>query len=112
MTVKTAVHPSRENGHFDSACDLDLGQCFEQFLAVRNGARLVDLGIAHDALRIEHIGRALVHAAFVVKHAVGFTDRAMRPVIGEQRKRQPAELFGPRFKAGNGICADLQNFNV
>ena len=36
----------------------------------------------------------------------------MRPVIGKKREGNAAELLSPRFQAGNGIGADLQDFDV
>jgi hypothetical protein len=36
----------------------------------------------------------------------------MRPVVGKQGKGHAAELLGPYFEAGNGICADLQDLDV
>jgi hypothetical protein len=63
-------------------------------------------------LSIEQERRALVDAALVVEDAVGLADRAVRPVVGEQRKRQPAQLLRPDFQARNRIRADLQDFDV
>jgi len=67
---------------------------------------------ANDTLRVDEKCRARVHAAFVIEDAVRFADRAMWPVIGEQRKRNAAELLSPRFQAGYSVCADLQDFHI
>ena len=36
----------------------------------------------------------------------------MRPVIGQEGERDAAQLLSPRFQAGYGIGADLQDFDV
>ena len=90
----------------------ELAQFRQQFLALRDCARIVYLGIAHDAILVEHIGCAFVHPAFVVEHAVGFTYGAMRPVIRQQREWNSAQLFGPGFETGNGVGADLQDLDI
>ncbi len=90
----------------------DLAQALEEIFAFGDSPGLVDLGMAHDALGVEQKHRALVHAAFLVEHAVGLAYRAMRPVIREQRERQSAQLFGPGLEAGKGIGADLQDFDA
>jgi hypothetical protein len=36
----------------------------------------------------------------------------MRPEIGQQRKRQAAQLLGPGLERRNGIGAQLQDFDV
>ena len=36
----------------------------------------------------------------------------MRPVVGQERKRNAAEEFRPAFEARRGIGADLQYFDV
>jgi len=36
----------------------------------------------------------------------------MRPVVGQQRERDAAELFGPDLEAGQRVGADLQNFYI
>src|SRR6185436_161316 len=84
----------------------------EQVLALGYRARRIHLSMADDALRIDEERRARVHAAFFVEDAVGFADRAVRPVIGEQWERHPAELFDPGLQAGDGVRADLQDFHV
>jgi hypothetical protein len=91
---------------------LDLLQLRQQFRALRNGAGVIQLGVAHHAFFVQHKRRALGAASFIVQHAVGFANGAMRPVIGQQRERQATQLFGPGLEAGNGVCADLQNFDV
>ena len=90
----------------------DFGELFEQFLAFRDGARIVHFRVAHDALRIEYECRTFVHAALVVKDAVGLAYRAMRPVIRQQRERQSTQLLDPRLETGDGICADLQDLDI
>ncbi len=90
----------------------DLAERFQQFLAFRNRAGVVHLRKSNDAFVVKHIGRALVEAFFFVQHPVRLADRGMRPVVRQQRERQAAQLFGPCFEAGDGICADLQDFNV
>ena len=90
----------------------DLAERFQQFFAFGNRARFVHLGKTNNTFVVKHIGRALVETFFFVQHAVRLANRSMRPVIGQQRERQTAELFGPCLEAGDGICADLQNFNI
>src|SRR5688572_18592136 len=53
---------------------LQLLELLEQLLALRYRARLVDLHVADDALVVEHVGGALVHAALLVEDAVGLAD--------------------------------------
>jgi hypothetical protein len=36
----------------------------------------------------------------------------VRPVVGEQREGDAAELLGPYFQARNGVCADLEDLDV
>ncbi len=68
--------------------------------------------VADDSLRIDEKNRARVDTAFFIEYAVSLADRAVRPVIGEQRKRHAAELFRPRLQAGNSVRAELQDFNT
>ena len=84
----------------------------EQLFAFRNRPRLVDLRVPADTLGIDHERRALVHAALIVEDVVGFADRAVGPVVGKQWERNPAELLSPRFQAGNGVGADLEDLDV
>ena len=91
---------------------LDRLQPIEQVLAFGDRPLRIDMRMADHAGRIDQKHRARVHAAFVVENAVGLADRAVRPVIGQQRKWQTAQLFGPGLEAGNGVGADLQNLDV
>ena len=91
---------------------LQLTKLFQQVFTLRDRAGVVDLGPADLAVTVDEECRALVHAALIVEHAVGFADRAVRPVIGKERERNAAELFSPCFQAGNGVGADLQDFDV
>ena len=68
--------------------------------------------MANHALCIEQEHRTRVNAAFIVEDAVGLAHRTVRPVIGQQRKRQTAQLLCPGLEAGNGVSADLQNFDI
>ena len=68
--------------------------------------------VPDHAVLIDDECRAPVHAAFFVEYSIGFADRAVRPVVREQRKRQTTQLFRPSFQAGNGVCAELQDFCI
>lgn len=65
-----------------------------------------------DALRVHEEGRAGVDAALVAEDAVGLADGPMRPVVGEQGKRQVAELLCPDLETRNGIGADLEDLDA
>ena len=92
--------------------DLQLAQLLEQLLAFRDRPRLVHLRVAHDALRVEHVSGAPVHAPFLVEDAVGLAYRAVRPVVGKQGEGNAAQLFRPTLEAGGGVGADVQNLVV
>ena len=87
-------------------------QRFQQFLAFRDGARLVHLHPLHHAVAVEHIGGAFVEALLIIEDAVGFAGRAVWPVVRHQRERQAAQLLRPRLQAWQCIGAELQYFNV
>ena len=91
---------------------LELAEFGEEVLALGDGARLVHLRPADLPLGIDEERRALVHAALFVEHAVGFADRAVRPVVRQQGKGNAAEVLGPGLEARDGICADLQDLDV
>ena len=93
-------------------CLLNSLEALQQILALGDGARRIHLRIPDDALRIDEERRARIHAAFFIEDTVGFADRAVRPVVGEQRERQAAQLFDPDLQARYGVGADLQDFNV
>ena len=91
---------------------LELLELREEVFAFGDGSRLVDLGPADHALSIDDESRALVHAALIVEDAIGFADRAVRPVVGQEREGNAAEKFRPALETGDGVCADLQDFDV
>ena len=84
----------------------------QQFLALGYGPLRVDLGVANDALAVEDVGRALVHAALVVEDAVGLADRAVRPEVRQQGEGHAAQFFGPTLETGRGVDTELQNLAV
>jgi len=84
----------------------------EQVAALGDGAGGTHVRMPDHALGIDQEHRAAVDASFIIEDAIGFADRAVRPVIGEQGKRQPAELLRPGLEAGHGVGADLENFCV
>src|SRR5688572_6733396 len=106
---KAARRRPSVTGHWSRS---QLFQLLEQLLALRDGPRLVDLHVPDVPLAIEHVGRALVHAALLVEDAVGLAHRAVRPVVGEQGKGHAAELLGPALQARRGVGADLQDLAV
>src|ERR1051325_4969071 len=77
--------------------DLNTLQTFKQVRALGYRSLRIDVRISNHTLRIDEKCRARVHAAFVVENAIRFADRAVRPVIREQRKRNAAELLRPGF---------------
>ena len=87
-------------------------QRFQQFLALRYGARLVHLHPLHHAVAIQHVRGAFVEALLIIEDAVGFAGRTVWPVVGHQRERQAAQLFHPHFQTGYGVGADLQDLDV
>jgi hypothetical protein len=91
---------------------LKLFQLCEELGAFRDGALRVFLRPADLAFTVDDERGALVHAALVIEHAVGLTDRAVRPVVGKQGERNAAELLGPDLQAGNGVGADLEDLDV
>ena len=68
--------------------------------------------VADDALRVHQEHRARIHAALLVEHTIGLAHRAMRPVVRQQRERNATELFRPGLQAGDGVGADLEDFDV
>jgi hypothetical protein len=95
-----------------STAVLQLTKLFQQVFTLWDRAGFVDLRPADLSFSVDEECRALVHAALVVEHVVGFADRAMRPVIREEGEGDAAELVSPCFQAGNGVGADLQDFDV
>jgi hypothetical protein len=91
---------------------LELTKLFEKVFALGDRAGLVDFRPANLSFAVDNERGALVHAALVVEDVVGFTDRAVRPVVGQERERNAAELLSPCFQTGNGVGTDLQNFDV
>lgn len=65
-----------------------------------------------DAVLVHEEDRPSAHAAFIVEDAVGLADGAVRPVIGQQWKRQAAEVFRPGLQAGDGVGTELEDFDV
>lgn len=65
-----------------------------------------------DALGVQEKHRTRVYAALAVEHAVGRTDAAVGPVVRQQGEGNAAEGFRPGLQAGNGIGADLEDFDV
>ena len=43
---------------------------------------------------------------------IGLADRAVRPVIRKEREGNAAQIFRPALQAGNGVGADLQDFDI
>ena len=68
--------------------------------------------VADYAGRIKQEHRACIDTHIIVENAVGLTHGAVRPVIGQQRKRQTAQLLCPGLQTGNSVGADLQNFDI
>ncbi len=66
----------------------------------------------NDAVLVHQEDRTSAHAAFIIEDAIGLANGAVRPVVGQQGERQAAEVFRPRFKAGDGIGAELEDFDV
>ena len=91
---------------------LDCFQPFQQIVALGYRALRIDVRVPNDALRIDEENGARVHAAFFVEDAVSFADRPMRPIVGEQREGQAAELLRPGLHARNRIGAQLQDFHI
>lgn len=87
-------------------------QHFQQFRTLRDGSRGVSLRVSDDAVPIQDEGGSSVDAAFFVEYPVGLADRAMRPVVGQKREGQIAQLLVPDFQTGQRVGADLQDFNI
>ena len=87
-------------------------QPLQQIRALGNGAGRIGLGVPDDALRIDEKRRAHVQAALIIEDAVRLANLAMRPVVRQQRKRDATEFFSPLLETGNGVGAQLQDFNI
>ena len=90
----------------------DFAQLLQQLFAFGYRAGLVEFRVPDHPLGVEHEGRTLVHAAFLIEDAEGLANRPMRPVIRKQGERNATQLFGPGLEAGRGVGADIQDLDV
>ena len=91
---------------------LDALQPLQQIRALGNRSGSIGLGVPDDALRIDQKRRAHVQAALVIEYAVGLANLAMRPVVRQKRKRNATEFLAPFLETGNGVGAQLQDFDI
>ena len=72
---------------------LDFFQCLQQVFALRNSARGIDMRELNHAFSIDDERRTEAEPLFFVEDTVGLGDRAVGPVVGEERERNPAEAL-------------------
>lgn len=110
------MHPILVGGHtrfyIGKMLPLDTLQPLQQIRALGDGTGSIGLGVPDDALRVDQKRRAHVQATLIIENAVGLANLAMRPVVGQQRKRHATEFLAPLLETGNGVGAQLQDFNI